>query len=122
MARNSEKITIAIDGGTREVVISELRIREIMKIANEFSSDLSLSKIASIAKDYAPHCVSLGYEEILDLSPSQANEIFVCFMRVNKDFFQTLEKMGVLEMLRAMWGTFKADLWKSYQVQSVPAT
>ena len=83
--------TIKIDD--REIVIKELRVKDIRKIleATEKESEDVLNQIESLL----PLATDLKLKDMEDMAPSELKTLWEAFREVNADFLSLIERLGI---------------------------
>lgn len=82
------------DIGGRPVTVYEVRVREVLELLSTPDKEL-----AEAAQELLPKCISLTQEELLDLYPSEMDEVWAAFEEVNDSFFSKLRAAGIIEQL-----------------------
>lgn len=94
--RKQKEITL---GDDLKVTVKELRVRTIVGLFDQKDATLPL---AQRFDDLLPEACSLGKEALLDLVPSELEEIWVAFREVNAAFFSLAAKMGLKDLIEAV--------------------
>jgi hypothetical protein len=95
---------IEIDG--KKITVSELKVKDILSLFQGEDGKLGSVKVSDIisrAKDVLPLTVDCPVDELTEFAPSELEEIWEAFKRVNAVFFKlagALGLTGVLEDLK----------------------
>ncbi len=94
---------IKIDG--RDVKVSELKAKHIRAIWSQVGADgLTFDWLLSYGKDIFDEAIEgLTVEDMWELTPSEIDEVWQAFRRVNDRFFLAIEKAGLKSLALNMW-------------------
>jgi hypothetical protein len=91
---------IEIDG--KKITVSELRVKDILSLFQGEDGKLGsvkVSEIISRAKDAIPLAVACSTEELSEFAPSELEEVWEAFKRVNAVFFKVVDGLGLAGVL-----------------------
>jgi len=87
--------TIKIDD--REITLHELRVKDIMSVADGKTTDL-----LALIKELLPKATSLTLKEIQNMSPSELKLIYDAFKEVNEVFFGLAASLKLTSLLETL--------------------
>lgn len=110
------------DIGGRPVTVYEVRTRDVLALLNDKGKSLTTA-----ATELLPKCVSLSQDELLDLYPSELDEVWAAFEEVNQSFFVKMRAAGVIDQLAQVGRMIAANLCAQFagqfrQAMSTPST
>jgi len=91
---------IEIDG--KKITVSELKVKDILSLFQGEDGKLGVagaSDIISRAKDAIPLAVDCTMEELSEFAPSELEEVWEAFTRVNAVFFRVADGLGLVGVL-----------------------
>ena len=110
------KHKVLSDIGGRPVTVFEIRPRDILGWLGDEATLKDLEK----GKELLAQCCSLTVNEILDLYPSESEQVWQAFEEVNASFFALLRATGVLDevkdMIRMVASEFKEQFVRQYRL------
>lgn len=83
------------DIGGKPVTVYEVKTRDILALLNDKDK-----RLADAAQELLPKCVSLTQDELLDLYPSEVDEVLAAFEEVNESFFGKIRALGIVDQLK----------------------
>ncbi|SPD72565.1 hypothetical protein PITCH_A140045 [uncultured Desulfobacterium sp.] len=86
--------TIKVDD--KEIVVKELRVKDIRKIAEEAEKDDVEKRIPELL----PLATDLALHEMEDMAPSELKVVWEAFKEVNADFLSVMEGLGIGKALK----------------------
>ena len=81
----------------REITIHELRVKDIMSVADGKTTDL-----LALIKELLPKATSLTLKEIQNMSPSELKLIYDAFKEVNEVFFGLAASLKLTSLLETL--------------------
>ncbi len=81
----------------REITIHELRVKDIMSVADGKTTDLF-----ALIKELLPKATSLTLKEIQNMSPSELKLIYDAFKEVNEVFFGLAASLKLTSLLETL--------------------
>lgn len=112
------------DIGGKPVTVYEVRPRDILSFLAEGDGIKDLER----GKELLAQCCTLTLDEIIDLYPSESEQVWQAFEEVNASFFGLLRATGVLDevkdMIRMIAKEFSAQFAMRYRLAMLtqPAT
>jgi len=104
------------DIGGRPVTVYEIRPRDILGWLGDEQNIKDIEK----GKELLAQCCSLTVDEILDLYPSESEQVWNAFEEVNASFFALLRATGVLDevkdLIRMVASEFKEQFARQYRL------
>lgn len=102
--------------GDKPVTVYEVRPRDILSFLTEGEGIKDMER----GKELLAQCCSLAMDEILDLYPSESEQVWQAFEEVNAAFFGLLRATGVLDevkdMIRMIAKEFSAQFAMQYRL------
>ncbi|MGE4293709.1 MAG: hypothetical protein AB7E32_16040 [Desulfovibrio sp.] len=102
--------------GGKPVTVYEVRPRDILDWIGDEKSIKDIEK----GKDLLAQCCTLTVDEIIDLYPSESEQVWQAFEEVNAAFFALLRATGVLDeikdLIRIVASEFKEQFVKQYRL------
>ena len=110
------KHKVLSDIGGRPVTVFEIRPRDVLGWLGDEATLKDLEK----GKELLAQCCSLTVNEILDLYPSESEQVWQAFEEVNASFFALLRATGVLDevkdLIRMVASEFKEQFVRQYRL------
>jgi len=104
--------TFKIEGYDQTFEIRELKVKEILDLFQK--ADTALADLNSFRQvfinEILERCTNIKFEDLLEMSPSEVEEIWNQFREVNKAFFDLAHKMGLTELLEQIQKAIIKDL------------
>ena len=109
--------------GDKELVIKELRVRDIMSLVDGATDLTSMASFISKGNTIVEQCViGLNFEELQDLAPSELKELYDAFREVNETFFDLAKGLGLMDIFASLKTQFTADLLRASVLASRQVT
>lgn len=101
--------TIKIDEA--EITVMELRVKDYLETIESMDGkgDLNLSTITPIVKRLLPMACDIDPKAIIDMTPSEIEELFTAFKEVNASFFRMAQAMGLGEIIKGLKKTLLSE-------------
>ena len=81
----------------REITIHELRVKDIMSVADGKTTDL-----LALIKELLPKATSLTLKEMQNMSPSELKLVYDAFKEVNETFFGLAASLKLTSLLETL--------------------
>ena len=93
--------TLEISGIEKPVVVYELKVKQIISlIQGDPLGDLSIEGLKEqLDTKILPMCSSISLDQLLEMAPSEAEEVWNAFKEVNSTFFEMARRAGLQEIL-----------------------
>lgn len=102
--------------GDKPVTVYEIRPRDILDWLGDEKSIKDIEK----GKELLAQCCTLTVDEIIDLYPSESEQVWQAFEEVNSAFFALLRATGVLDevkdLIRMVASEFKEQFARQYRL------
>ena len=95
----------------QEITIKELRVRDIYELA---ASDEKLPMMERL-EDALSRCSDTSKEKLMDMTPSELEELWAGFREVNSSFLSLAEKAGLGSIFETIKATFQNALSSNLQ-------
>lgn len=119
-----QRKTIKLDD--REVTVKELTVKEILDIGNRIadqgtgtegegkSDNLSLDAIkGALDKHMGLAVEGVTVTDLMEMAPSEIDQIYQAFKEVNKVFFALAHQAGLQDLVRTLQEAIKKDFLRS---------
>lgn len=106
--------TTTITINDRVITVHELTNRQIWELRQQYT-DTSMADMLEIM---LPLCVDCSKDFLLDLTPSETQEVFDKFKEVNSVFFDLLGRLGIMDALGGLRETIAANMKELLSVSS----
>jgi hypothetical protein len=114
---------LAIKSMVEDITIYEVNVESLLQIWDEFKSlDRAAPDWRGVVHKWLPEFITIPYAKLVKLYPSEIRQIKEKFWEVNKDFFETLEWIGMKKAMEMFQQKVQEDLRKSLRGLSAPAT
>lgn len=100
--------TLQIDN--KEITITELRVREILEIFDEFAEDTDLDVLKNQGEKLLSKIAGLTLEDLKQMYPSDIKQIYDAFSEVNSFFFETVKNLGLDKLIPEITQSLAKDL------------
>ena len=111
--------TIKIDNV--EITVKELRVKDIFGLF-DITEDFSLPALKTHIEKILPAVTDINTETLLEMAPSEAEELWEAIREVNAPFFCLLKDSGLQDILNKLKNSIKTDFLKLFSELSNPAT
>jgi len=98
-----------VDLGDKKITVWELKVRGILSLFQDETGELGAVSVSSLirrAKDIIPLAMDCTVEGFQDLSPSELEEVWEAFKRVNAVFFKLAGALGLADVLADLKNSF----------------
>jgi len=112
---------IEVDG--KRITVSELKVKDILSLITGEGGKLGAVKVSEIvrrAQDVIPLAVDCPLEELQELAPSELEEVWEAFKRVNAVFFRLADALGLAGVLKELKNS-AAKVFSGLYVSSLSA-
>ena len=107
--------TFKIEGNDASFEVKELRVKEIISLIQQdvLGSDLDLNTLKEVfAEKLLPLCGNMTLQDLIEMTPSEIQEIWDHFFEVNKAFFVMARKAGLQGILEKLKEAILSDFSK----------
>lgn len=111
MARKTKEISI--EGIADPIQIFELRVKDIYGLFQELTSgenDLTADNLHKLAEKWLPKATNLTIDKMMEMAPSELEQVSETFKEVNGSFFKIAQKLGLTDLLMGVKGAMLNDL------------
>jgi len=88
--------------GDKDVVVKELRVKDVYKFGSRLSGlkdGVQIADLEGIVQEILPDISNLEKEELLELSFSDLEQLEQVFWKVNKSFLKRLDQLGIKDKI-----------------------
>jgi inorganic pyrophosphatase len=108
--RKEKHVKIKIDEKTsRTVTVYEVRPADIFDIINKLDGEEEDRSIVDVLKEALPLLTDATAEDLLELYPSDQEEIFKAFKEINSPFLRTVQAVGLGKAAETVWRSLLTD-------------
>lgn len=100
--------TLQIDN--KEITITELRVREILEIFDEFPEHTDIDVLKDQGEKLLSKITGLTLEDLKQMYPSDIKQIYDAFSEVNSFFFETAKSLGLDKLIPEITQSLAKDL------------
>ncbi len=111
--------TIKIDDV--EITIKELRVRDIFNLF-DIAEDLSLPGLKAHIEKILPAVTDIDTNVLLEMAPSEVEELWGAVKEVNDPFFCLVKKLGLMDVLNSLKNSLKTDFLNLFSESLTKAT
>ena len=99
--------TVKIDD--KEIAIKELRVKDFVEILEGVSADTSIAALRGQIEKLLPLATDLTVESMMEMSPSELQQIYDGFREVNSVFFEGAGALGMGSLLAELKNSLLKD-------------
>ena len=108
--------TLEISGIEKPITVYELTVKQIIDLVQgDWLKELGTEVFRSqFDTNILPMCSTIKSEQLLNMAPSEAKEIWDAFKEVNSTFFDLARQAGFQEILESAMGNIKRAMLSDF--------